>query len=90
MTTHDRDWRPENWENPYPHLANLAPAYMARYAFEAGANAMLAAVREEVGKVGNPYQGHTGTHHTGSPCGKCAFEECREDILALLKKKEAQ
>jgi len=81
------NWRPENWENPYPHLANLAPAYMARYAYEAGANAMLAAVREEVGKVENPFD--LSSEARWRMC--FGFAECHRKILAILQpKQEAQ
>jgi len=78
------NWRPENWENPYPHLANLAPAYMARYAYEAGANAMLAAVREEIEKTPNP------DRQTKYPNAyyQTGFEDFREKVLAILQPKQ--
>lgn len=77
------NWRPEGWKNPYlvePHSSvartSDAPIY------EAGADAMLEAIREEIEKVENPYL-RAGFQYPKEY--EFCFERCRQEILALLK-----
>jgi len=87
------NWRPEGWAThsvkSYTHKD--AKDCTGREIFEAGADAMLEAISEEIEKVENPYP----------PTRKCAdedgaiqeyvnvshtrVEEFRQEILALLK-----
>ena len=70
-------WRPEGWKNPYMgkvggDLGNV---------HEAGADAMLEAVCQEIEKVENLYDPiHAGLHYHG-------FETARKKILARLRSK---
>jgi len=77
------NWRPKDWENlwdkqPSDCLATPSPVW------EAGADAMLEAVCEEIGKVEKVYPDWV------SESVRCiyddGFEDCRKAILALLQK----
>ena len=86
------NWRPEGWKPDYTVtiLETVDSGDLAHYtnviiksAFEAGADAMLGAVSEEIEKVENPYVPiRSGTSDADRAN---TFESCRQKILALLK-----
>jgi len=77
-------WRPEGWkECDTSEIFGEADSdrEAVEIAFEAGADAMLMKVSEEIEKVENPYR---EIIPYSSNCG-LAFERCRVVILALFK-----
>jgi len=72
-------WRPENWVNPNISLVTLRPVDDLWDAYEAGADAIVEDVIEDIAKVGNPYNDEL------DPLHRSGFEACRQAILSLLK-----
>jgi len=85
-------WRLEGWKNPHlyfgsPHTEFDLIANGKHEAFEAGADAMLEAITEEIEKVENPYflKDIDGGYYNKYPEFE-VFEDCRQKILSLLRK----
>jgi len=88
-------WRPEGWDNPYPDLTEeaITEKYLIQALenpktnyeiFEAGADAMLESICEEIKKVENPYKDMVflGDYQNGEFQG---FREAKQEILSLLR-----
>lgn len=76
------NWRPEGWNNPHITKVSYKDSLEERI-FEAGADAMLGAICEEIKKVENrqPYD----SPYREIQCEYIAFEVCRQKILCLFK-----
>lgn len=80
-------WRPEGWKNPFSISSGADPADGERFVdYEAGADAMLGAVCEEIEKKENPYPKYLFAHSVRD-VRWMAIEDCRQKILARLRSK---
>ena len=76
-------WRPEDWARCRRlWFHNSARSELLDgLVYEAGADALLEALSSEIEKVENPYDLETFI----SICQHKAYEDCREEILSLLR-----
>ena len=99
------NWRPEGWRNPYAETVYLGQEQDEEVhvktpctnkeivAYEAGADAMLKAVCEEIEKVENPYGKAKQEYVNGIDVFTLDFHSygiwnnCRQKLLALFREK---
>ena len=81
------NWRPEGWKNEHIASASGKPIYPEYQLFEAGADAMLIKIREEIEKVELPKYKKSWTSD-GEIFEDCLApvtpEDTRQKILDLL------
>jgi hypothetical protein len=85
-------WRPKNWETVKigSRMWKEKPLTSSHEAFEAGADAMIEALKQEIKRVENPQALQNTKEDYYSVQADLGFEHCRQKILSLLQGKEVK